>query len=402
MKKGLLILIALPMIGFGQQTYVPDNNFEAYLEANGMGNSIANDNYVTTANINTVTYLDVSNNNITNLIGIQEFIDLEHLNCYGNQLTSLDVSNNLSLTNLNCYNNYLTNLDVSTNTALTNLECNNNQLTSLYVSNNTALTSLSCNDNFISCLDVSINLVLTNLNCSNNLIDQLNTKNGNWINNLYVNAMSNNLLCAEVDNIGYATNNWLFDSFTSLNTNCNYSNPCNMTYGCTDLLACNYNSSANIDDSSCVYPTTASSSVIACDSFTWPLNGLTYATSVNDTVVGVNAAGCTETNILNLTIIYSNSSFDTLSVIVSIVWNGQTYTSSGDYSVILINSVGCDSIANLNLTITNTTGISDIANNKCNLVKITNILGKETPYRKNTPLFYIYSDGTVEKRIIIE
>ena len=37
MKKLLLILLCLPMIGFGQQTYVPDDNFEAYLESAGMG-----------------------------------------------------------------------------------------------------------------------------------------------------------------------------------------------------------------------------------------------------------------------------------------------------------------------------------------------------------------------------
>ncbi|MBC8510462.1 MAG: hypothetical protein H8D33_02225 [Cryomorphaceae bacterium] len=67
----------------------------------------------------------------------------------------------------------------------------------------------------------------------------------------------------------------------------------------------------------------------------------------------------------------------------------------------LINSVGCDSIVNLNLTVT-TTGISDITSNKSNLVKITDVLGKETPYRRNTTLFYIYNDGTVEKKIIIE
>ena len=36
------------------------------------------------------------------------------------------------------------------------------------------------------------------------------------------------------------------------------------------------------------------------------------------------------------------------------------------------------------------------------LIKITNILGQEIPYRKNNPLFYIYDDGTVEKKIIIE
>jgi len=55
MKKLLLILLCLPIIGFGQQTYIPDDNFEAYLEAHGMGNGILNDDYVTTANINTVT-----------------------------------------------------------------------------------------------------------------------------------------------------------------------------------------------------------------------------------------------------------------------------------------------------------------------------------------------------------
>jgi hypothetical protein len=36
------------------------------------------------------------------------------------------------------------------------------------------------------------------------------------------------------------------------------------------------------------------------------------------------------------------------------------------------------------------------------LVDIRNILGQRTPYRRNAPLFYIYDDGTVEKKIIIE
>ena len=48
---------------------------------------------------------------------------------------------------------------------------------------------------------------------------------------------------------------------------------------------------------------TNSSIVMACDSYTWPLNGVTYTSSVIDTVIGVNALGCVETNILDLTII---------------------------------------------------------------------------------------------------
>ncbi len=41
MKKLLLILLCLPLISLAQQTYVPDDNFENYLESNGMGNGIA-------------------------------------------------------------------------------------------------------------------------------------------------------------------------------------------------------------------------------------------------------------------------------------------------------------------------------------------------------------------------
>jgi hypothetical protein len=126
-----------------------------------------------------------------------------------------------------------------------------------------------------------------------------------------------------------------------------------------------------------------------------------YDTAGNyiDTLTAGN--GCDSIINTYLMIDENTSSYDTLSVGASIVWNGTPLNASGDYSVTLTNSVGCDSIANLNLTVT-TTGIYDIANSKSNLVKITDVLGKETPYRRNTPLFYIYDDGKVEKKIIIE
>ena len=54
------------MVVLGQKTYVPDDIFEAYLEANGMGNGIANDDSVLTANINSVTQLQVNNLSISN------------------------------------------------------------------------------------------------------------------------------------------------------------------------------------------------------------------------------------------------------------------------------------------------------------------------------------------------
>ena len=101
MKKLLLILLCLPMIGFGQQTYVPDAQFENYLEANGMGNGIANDDYVTTASIDTVTkftyYATSSTNIIIDFTGIEAFIDLIEFSA--SPIYSIDVSNNIALTN---------------------------------------------------------------------------------------------------------------------------------------------------------------------------------------------------------------------------------------------------------------------------------------------------------------
>jgi len=43
-----------------------------------------------------------------------------------------------------------------------------------------------------------------------------------------------------------------------------------------------------------------------------------------------------------------------------------------------------------------------IPNANKKLQKVVDILGKETTPKTNTPLFYIYDDGTVEKRIVIE
>ena len=36
------------------------------------------------------------------------------------------------------------------------------------------------------------------------------------------------------------------------------------------------------------------------------------------------------------------------------------------------------------------------------IIKTTDILGKESPVRKNTPMLHVYDDGTVERHMIIE
>ncbi len=45
--------------------------------------------------------------------------------------------------------------------------------------------------------------------------------------------------------------------------------------------------------------------------------------------------------------------------------------------------------------------ISNFSSENKNLIKIVDILGRETSQSKNTPLFYIYDDGSVEKKFLI-
>jgi len=59
-------------------------------------------------------------------------------------------------------------------------------------------------------------------------------------------------------------------------------------------------------------------------------------------------------------------------------------------------------LLNHNLCDNGTSAIDEINSSERILIKIVDVLGRETPYKKNTSLFYIYDNGTVEKRIIID
>ena len=46
--------------------------------------------------------------------------------------------------------------------------------------------------------------------------------------------------------------------------------------------------------------------------------------------------------------------------------------------------------------------IHNLENSNKNLIKIVDVLGRETKPKKNTPLFYMYDDASVEKKVVIE
>ena len=158
----------------------PDENFRNYL----LGQNYGRDNIITEKEIKEIFHINVTGENISNLKGIEFFTTLTHLNCFGNQLTSLDVSSNKELTFLYCDGNQLTSLDVSNNTALTHLVCFGNQLTSLDVSSNKDLTYLECNGNLLTSLDVSSNKALTYLFCSGNQLTSLEVSNNTALTHL--------------------------------------------------------------------------------------------------------------------------------------------------------------------------------------------------------------------------
>lgn len=202
MKK-LLLLLALPMIGFGQNVNIPDANFKAALVGNiAINTNGDNEIQVSEASVFSGT-INVYSLNIFTLSGIEAFVSLTVLFCQNNPLTSLDVSGCPALTSLSCQDSQLTSLDVSGCTALTHLVCAYNQLTSLDVSTCTALTYLVC---------------------STNNLTSLNVKNGNNINMyMYFLATTNpNLSCIEVDNVAWSNANWsnTIDATASFSLNC--------------------------------------------------------------------------------------------------------------------------------------------------------------------------------------
>ena len=218
----LCLLIGATSAINAQVVNIPDANFKAYL----LGNSGINTNgdgeiQVSEAAAFTGT-IHCPSKNISSLTGIEAFIHLTELDCYNNQLTNLDVSQNTDLTHLACDGNQLTNLDVSQNTDLIGLYCDNNQLTSLDLSQNPALITLVCYNNQLTNLDMSQNPALAEFFCYSNQLTNLNIKNGkNTLLSGFSCVTNPNLNCIQVDDVDYANSHFFSkDATASYSTDC--------------------------------------------------------------------------------------------------------------------------------------------------------------------------------------
>lgn len=203
------------------ETYVPDDNFEARLIALGHDSGPLDD-YVPTANIDALTTLDLEDQGIVDMTGIEDFVALEFLYCHTNSIATLDVSSNINLTTLNCSGNALTTLDVTLNPNLTYLSCGQNQISSLTINNSSLLTDLLITNNQLTSFDASGFSNLIDFRSGDNLLTSLNIKNGNNTNFVLFQAGNNpNLTCIQVDDAAWSTTNWTnVDAQTGFNEDC--------------------------------------------------------------------------------------------------------------------------------------------------------------------------------------
>ncbi|MFD2824078.1 T9SS type A sorting domain-containing protein [Lacinutrix iliipiscaria] len=252
-KFSLLFIFVITISVHAQNTYVPDDNFEYFLETHSdwltevplgdpssYGNGVMDD-FVPTVNISGEQDLWVDNQGISDMTGLEDFESLTSFNCDGNSITSLTFHPNANLNFFVCQNNLLTELDLSQHTSLFEFGCTNNPITNLDFSFNTnlrylyisgitvseidtsplsSLMEIFCGSNInLTSLDFSQNPSLYAIYASNNSniqnVDLRNGNNTNLNNSEVIFSNSPNLDLIYVDDCTYSTDNWTsIDSHT--------------------------------------------------------------------------------------------------------------------------------------------------------------------------------------------
>ncbi len=185
MKNVIVLLLAFCLNGYSQIINFPDPNFKNALvktkcvdtDGDGFGDAdvdFNNDGEIDVNEAILIKRLIVNNQLISKLEGIQHFKSLSYLNCYKNQIKSLELSGLTNLAILYLGFNDLQSLNLSGMTNLRHLHCDNNQIVSLNLTGLANLKSLHCDNNLLSSLNLSEFTKLETLNCSSNQLPLLN------------------------------------------------------------------------------------------------------------------------------------------------------------------------------------------------------------------------------------
>ncbi len=193
MKK-ITLLILFAFFSFtnhsiAQTTAIPDANFEQALIDLGLDSDGTVNGQVLTADINTVTSLDVSNRNIVDMGGLEGFSALQILNCSNNDIFFIDAELNPQLRVFNAANNDINGIALDFNSFLEDVDLSGNGITFL---------------NFTSLANIS---TITLNNMPN--LNTVKLKNGNNVGITSISVLNTpNLDCIEVDDPIYSETNW--------------------------------------------------------------------------------------------------------------------------------------------------------------------------------------------------
>ena len=188
--------------------YVPDYNFERYLETHdssgnpvnigddtSMGNGVDNDQYVYEGAIKNVDSLVVSELGIADLTGIEYFTGLKYLSCAKNDLQNLNLAHNLQLEILLASENQIGTIDLSQNPALKEVDFTLNNLSEINIKNNTLIEKANLRKNKIRNIDVSGLSHLSFLMVSENNLESIDVSNCDEL--FYLELFTNQL--ADID-----------------------------------------------------------------------------------------------------------------------------------------------------------------------------------------------------------
>lgn len=207
--KFLVLLLFFQVFGFSQIINIPDTNFKNKLLQASASNNIAGGDVIDTntngqieiSEAQQITYLNVIVSNISDLTGIEYFINLQQLLIQYNSISTINLSSLSNLVGFSCEYNNFSSINLTGLSNLQGLICNNNQITNLSFNGLNNLNNVVCNNNQISTLDFTTNPLLKKLRCSNNNLASINLKNS--INHDFSNVNFND--CWKTGNPNLAT-----------------------------------------------------------------------------------------------------------------------------------------------------------------------------------------------------
>lgn len=153
---------------------IPDPGLEQALITGGFDTEGIMNGKMIRLDATLVKNLKANNLNISNLEGMQHFVNLQVLDLSNNQISQINLGQNLKLYELNIGNNLVTNLNLSPNTSLRFLYVYKNNLNQLNITQNTILEVLVADFNKLASIDLSRNTVINSVGLNNNLLTQIN------------------------------------------------------------------------------------------------------------------------------------------------------------------------------------------------------------------------------------